>query len=100
MGLMPWRPRHSEKTTTDPVLHFLPLLRPFWRPLSAAALAMALDAFLNVFRPWPLKVVIDRVLSDKPSRVHLLRGWLDSALFRRSDIPSVASAEEWLVAVV
>jgi len=97
---MPWRPRHSEKTTTDPVRHFLPLLRPFWRPLSAAALAMALDAFLNVFRPWPLKVVIDRVLSDKPSRVPFLHGWLDNAPFSRTEILYGACAATLLIAVV
>ncbi len=97
---MPWRPRHSEKTTTDLVRHFLPLLRPFWRPLSAAALAMALDAFLNVFRPWPLKVVIDRVLSDKPSRVPFLHGWLDNAPFSRTEILYGACAATLLIAVV
>ena len=97
---MPWRPRHSEKTTTDLVRHFLPLLRPFWRPLSAAALAMALDAFLNVFRPWPLKVVIDRVLSDKPSRVPFLHGWLDNAPFSRMEILYGACAATLLIAVV
>ncbi len=40
---------------------------------------MVLDAVLTVSRPWPLKVVIDRVLADKPSRVPLLGRWLDSA---------------------
>src|SRR5438309_6897314 len=97
---MPWRARHSEKTTTDLVRHFLPLLRPFWRPLGAAALAMALDAFLNVFRPWPLKVVIDCVLSDKPSRVPFLHGWLDNAPFSRTEILYGACAATLLIAVV
>jgi len=30
-------------------------------------------------RPWPLKVVIDRVLSHRPSRVPLIHAWLDNA---------------------
>jgi len=51
--------------------HFLPLLRPFRKQLWWAVLAMVLDASLTVFRPWPLKVVIDRVLSHRPTRVPL-----------------------------
>ena len=43
--------------------HFLPLLRRFRKQLCWALLAMVVDASLTVFRPWPLKVVIDRVLS-------------------------------------
>src|SRR5260370_39635407 len=40
---------------------------------------MVLDAVLTVFRPWPLKVVIDLVLSNRHSRVPLLGGWLEAA---------------------
>ena len=60
---------HDKKTSRDWVRHFLPLLRPFRKQLCAAALAMVVDALVSVFRPWPLKIVIDRVLSHKPSRV-------------------------------
>src|SRR5881296_1056142 len=61
------------------IRHFLPLLRPFRKQLCLALSAMVLEAAVSVFRPWPLKVVIDRVLSHKPSRVPLLRAWLDNA---------------------
>jgi ABC-type multidrug transport system fused ATPase/permease subunit len=58
---------------------FFALLRPFrWR-LGLAFAAITLSASLTVMAPWPLKVVIDRVLSQKPSRVPLLHGWLDNA---------------------
>jgi len=65
---------HDNKTIRDWAPHFLPLLRPFRKQLCVAVSAMVLDAFLSVFRPWPLKVVIDRVLSHKPSRVPFLHG--------------------------
>ena len=44
---------------------------------------MVLDAFLTVCRPWPLKIVIDRVIALQPksTRVPLLGGWLDSPSF-------------------
>jgi ATP-binding cassette subfamily B protein len=57
--------------------HFLPLLRPYRAQICLTVLAMVLDALLTVLRPWPLKVVIDRVLSHKPTHVPLIGGWLD-----------------------
>jgi ATP-binding cassette, subfamily B, bacterial len=63
-----------------------PLLRPHWVRLSLATLAMMLEAFLDVFRPWPLKVVIDRVLSQRPSRVPFIHVWLDNAPFTRMQV--------------
>lgn len=63
-----------------------PLLRPYWKQLCLATLAMMLEAFLDVLRPWPLKVVIDRVLSHRPSRVPFLHAWLDNAPFTRMQV--------------
>src|SRR3989442_15505400 len=59
----------------------LPLLRPFRWPLCWAFLAMFLDAFLTALRPWPLKVVIDLVLSHRHTRAPFAGAWLnDSSL--------------------
>ena len=78
---------------------FLPLLRPFRTPLCWAGLAMVLDAALTVFRPWPLKVVIDRVLSQRPSRVPFLHAWLDHAPLSRLHILYGACATTLIIAV-
>ena len=91
---------HDKKTSREWVRHFLPLLRPFRKQLCVAVLAMVLDALVNVFRPWPLKVVIDRVLSHKPSRVPFLHGWLDSAPFSKMEILYGACAVTLLIAVI
>src|SRR5437660_5127015 len=91
---------HDKKTSRDWVRHFLPLLRPFRKQLCAAALAMVVDALVSVFRPWPLKIVIDRVLSHKPSRVPFLHGWLDSAPFSKMEILYGACAVTLLIAVI
>jgi subfamily B ATP-binding cassette protein MsbA len=61
---------------------------------------MLLDATFTVFRPWPLKVVIDRVLSHKPSRVPFIRAWLDSASFTRPEILYGACLATFVIAVV
>ncbi len=91
---------HDKKTSRNWPQHFLPLLRPFRKQLCVAVSAMVLDAFLSVFRPWPLKVVIDRVLSHKPSRVPFLHGWLDSAPFSKMEILYGACAVTLLIAVI
>ena len=60
---------------------------------------MILDAALTVFRPWPLKVVIDRVLSQRPSRVPFLHAWLDTAPLSRLHILYGACATTLIIAV-
>jgi ABC-type multidrug transport system fused ATPase/permease subunit len=60
------------------VHQLLPLVRPYRVALSWATVAMFLDAALTVLRPWPLKVVIDLVLSHRHSRVPFLGGWLEA----------------------
>src|SRR5205807_9631690 len=59
---------------------FLPLLRPYWKELGLAIVAILLGSSVSVLQPWPLKVVIDLLLSHRHhSRVPLLRAWLDNA---------------------
>src|SRR5438132_9492953 len=89
----------NNETSAAWMRHFVPLLRPFRWKLVVAVTAMVLDASINVFRPWPLKVVIDRVLSHKPSRVPFLHAWLDSAPFSRMEILYGACAATLLIAV-
>ncbi len=61
------------------LLYLLPLLRAHWSRILLALLAMVGDSVLTVMRPWPLKVVIDRVLSHRPSRAPLIHAWLDNS---------------------
>src|SRR5205807_63768 len=83
--------------------HFLPLLLPYWKRLCVAALAMVLNSLLSAFRPWPVKVVIDRVLVRSHthiSRVPFVRAWLDSAGFTRLEILYGACAATILIAML
>jgi len=79
---------------------FLPLLRPVRWQLCAAGTAMVLDALVSVARPWPLKIVIDRVLSQKPSRVPVLDAWLGRAPLTGMEILYGACATTLLIAVI
>src|SRR6267143_437846 len=93
------RKRQTGKNTKQWLPLFLPLLRPFRKQLWWAVLAMVLDASLTVFRPWPLKVVIDRVLSHRPTRVPFLGLWLDNATFSRMHILYGACTATLLIAL-
>jgi subfamily B ATP-binding cassette protein MsbA len=93
------RKRHAGKSTKHWLPHFLPLVRPFRKQLWWAMLAMVLDAFLTVFRPWPLKVVIDRVLSHRPTRVPFLGVWLDNTTLSRMHVLYGACAATLLIAL-
>lgn len=83
----------------DVMRFFVPLLRPFRLQLGWAFLAMILDAFLTVLRPWPLKVVIDRVLSHKPTHLPFLAGWLDHSSFGRFPVLYGACAATLIIAI-
>ena len=54
-------------------LHISDLLRPHWVPLALAFLAMIGETLTDVLEPWPIKVVVDYVVSSKP-----LPHWLNS----------------------
>src|SRR5258708_13565300 len=93
------RKRQAGKSTNQWLPHFLPLLRHFRQQLWWAVLAMVLDASLTVFRPWPLKVVIDRVLTHRPTRVPFLSAWLDNTTLSRLHILYGACAMTLLIAL-
>src|SRR5437762_7865793 len=91
---------HSESAEKRSFRYFFLLLRAYRERIFLALLALVLDSLLSVMRPWPLKVVIDRVLSHKPSRVPLIHQWLDSAPFTRTQILYGSCATVLLVALV
>jgi subfamily B ATP-binding cassette protein MsbA len=47
------------------------LLRPHWKALSVAFIAVLADSLADLLEPWPLKVVFDYVLGNKP-----MEGWM------------------------
>jgi subfamily B ATP-binding cassette protein MsbA len=81
---------------------FVLLLRPYWQKLSLAVVAVVFAGLFSVLRPWPLKVVIDQVLSRKPKHSHLplLQSWLEQAQFSPSQILYGACAATILFALI
>jgi ATP-binding cassette, subfamily B, bacterial len=77
----------------------LPLLRPFRAKLFWAFVAMFLDAFLTALRPWPLKVVIDLVLSHRRARAPFISHWLNNNTIEPMRIVYGACAVTLLMAI-
>lgn len=80
---------------------FARTLRPHRWPLTGATVAMMLDAALTVLRPWPLKIVIDRVISHKPKGTHVpfISQWLDNTSLDRMHILYGACAATLTIAI-
>ena len=60
---------------------------------------MLLDAFLTALRPWPLKIVIDLVLSHRHTRAPFMGGWLNDLSLAPMHIVYGACAATLLIAI-
>src|SRR5262245_28480509 len=92
-------PAHGKVSWREWRTHFLALLRPYSVPLVLAHVAIGLDALLTVMRPWPLKIVIDRVIALRHSRAPLIGHWLDTLTLDRMHILYGACAASVLIAI-
>jgi len=74
----------SRMTMTPPAakkpkgLSIIGLLRPHWKALSLALLAVAGEAATDLLEPWPLKIVLDYLLQSKhpPGWMSAMVGWI------------------------
>ena len=54
------------------------LLRPYWKLLAIAFVAMLVQSAADLLEPWPLKVIFDYVLGSKPLP-RWLAAWMPAA---------------------
>jgi len=47
-------------------LRIIDLVRPHWKPLSIAVVAVIGETLADVLDPWPIKIVVDNILKAKP----------------------------------
>jgi subfamily B ATP-binding cassette protein MsbA len=59
-------------------LSIIGLLRPHWKALTLALLAVAGEAATDLLEPWPLKIVLDYLLQSKhpPGWMSAMVGWI------------------------
>ncbi len=70
-------------------VHFLPHLRRYRAKLAAAGLYMVGATFMEILRPWPLKMIFDTVLIPQPATT----AWV-------SELPLVGHDQNALVAAI
>jgi len=56
-------------------LDFKQLLKPHWKALSIGLVAVIGEGVADLLQPWPLKIVLDNVLRNKPGQ-----GWLNNLI--------------------
>ena len=65
----------TSNSTSSPTatrkIRIIDLLRPHWKALTLALVAVAGEAATDLLEPWPLKIVLDYLLQSKP-----LPGWM------------------------
>ena len=68
---MPKSPKKLWLSSQSVKLSVVRLIRPYWKQLALAFVAVLGETFSDVLEPWPIKIVIDNILQSKK-----LPGWL------------------------
>ena len=68
---MPKSPKKLWLSSQSSKLSVVRLIRPYWKQLALAFVAVLGETFSDVLEPWPIKIVIDNILQSKK-----LPGWL------------------------
>ena len=76
--------------TTGLAWKLLPFLRPYRLRFAWALAQVFLIAGFELLKPWPLLIVIDNVLGEKPVGIAMLRDWSSSALLVGACLAMVA----------
>jgi ATP-binding cassette, subfamily B, bacterial len=69
---MPKTPKKLWLSSQSAKLSVIRLIKPHWKELTLAFVAVLGETFSDVLEPWPIKIVIDNILQSKK-----LPGWLD-----------------------
>src|SRR5687768_11718549 len=73
------------------------LLRPHWKLLAIAFLALLVEAVAGLLDPWPLKIIFDSVIESKPAPAWVSE-WF--GVTSRLTLLNVAAISVILIAVV
>ncbi len=71
------------------------LLRPYWKQLVVAFVAILAESGTDLLEPWPLKIVFDYVFGSKQ-----MPGWMHSILTRTVGLDKFAVINFAAIAVI
>src|ERR1051325_5051108 len=72
---MPDTPAPSRPPGSSNWMKIAELLRPHWKALTLALLAVLGETAADLLEPWPLKIIVDNLLQSKP-----LPQWLTAVI--------------------
>src|SRR5258708_37922224 len=81
---MPNNSTKSSSSESSGKLRIAHLLRPHWKALTIALLAVLAETFTDVLEPWPIKIVVDNLLQSKKLPVWL--GGIVTGLFGQNKL--------------
>src|SRR5262245_48918305 len=87
---MVWRQRPASGHDRRPV-RLAQLLRPYWKLLALAFVAMLVEGAADLLEPWPLKIVLDYVVGAKTAPAWL-EDWTTDAQDRLALLNAAALA--------
>jgi subfamily B ATP-binding cassette protein MsbA len=76
---MPEPTAHPQESTSSRTSRIVDLLRPHWKALTIALVAVLGETLTDILQPWPIKVVVDNILQSK--KLPALLGGLVTGLF-------------------
>lgn len=77
----------------------LPYVKPYYGTILLAVVFMIVDSLLTSLRPWPLKIIIDRVLNGQNIKIPLLGGFINNNALSNLTILYAACIAMILIAV-
>ena len=58
-------PAQSSDATPSRRLRIIDLVRPHWKALTIALVAVLGETLTDILEPWPIKIVVDNILQSK-----------------------------------
>ncbi|TSA33854.1 MAG: ABC transporter ATP-binding protein [Porphyromonadaceae bacterium] len=90
---------HSAEKHLSWVAILKPYLKPFYRTIILAMVFMIIDSFLTALRPWPLKVIIDKVLNGHNIKIPFIADWINNSALSSMSILYVACIAMLVIAI-
>ena len=59
---MPDQVDHPPESTSSRRLRIADLIRPHWKALTIAMVAVLGETLTDILEPWPIKIVVDNIL--------------------------------------
>jgi len=81
------------------VVQLKPYLKPFYGTIVLSIVFMAIDSFLTALRPWPLKVIIDKVLDGQALKIPFIASWINNPEFSSTTILYFSCVAMLLIAI-